>query len=82
MTYRDFEVLKLLAMCIKQGLISGVDLCPVEKPVRISSGHCRCGDCPTCVSNAKWESKWATIEDPTYYSRPVETRMRSSLADF
>lgn len=36
------------------------------------SRRCRCGICPTCQDNARWERIFAEkFADPTYYSGPV-----------
>jgi hypothetical protein len=45
------------------------------KPLRSPGRRCRCGACPVCRENARWESIFqAKFADPTYYG------MRSSNA--
>jgi hypothetical protein len=43
---------------------------------------CKCGVCPRCLDNAKWNRRFEKFVDPTYYSRSVETLMRSPLSEF
>jgi hypothetical protein len=43
---------------------------------------CKCGQCPRCLDNAKWNRAFEKFIDPTYYTRPVETVMRSPLSEF
>jgi hypothetical protein len=46
---------------------------------RNAAAHCRCGHCPMCAQNARWERIFLErFSDPTYYApRPV--RHMSSL---
>jgi hypothetical protein len=41
---------------------------------------CKCGSCPRCLDNAKWDKVFQKFVDPMYYRRPVTTIMRSPLA--
>jgi hypothetical protein len=42
--------------------------------------NCKCGACPTCQDNARWERGFAKFEDPDYYTRGLHLRHSSSLA--
>ena len=42
--------------------------------------RCRCGHCPQCLDNARWERIFAEkFADPTYYTSGAVTRMASPL---
>jgi hypothetical protein len=44
----------------------------VYQPPAYKTRRCRCGLCPTCEDNARWERIFAEkFSDPTYYSGPV-----------
>jgi hypothetical protein len=51
----------------------------LAQPVQKSRRRCRCGHCPRCVDNARWERIFeAKFADPNYYS-PRPMRHESSI---
>ena len=43
--------------------------------------RCKCGQCRQCLEDARWERIFAEkFEDPSYYSRSIDTHMSSPLA--
>ena len=55
----------------------------VAPPVRDRRVRCKCGQCPQCVDNSRWERIFAEkFADPTYYTRSIDTHMSSPLAAF
>ena len=49
--------------------------------VRDRRMRCKCGQCPQCLDNARWERIFAEkFADPNYYTRSVATHMASPLA--
>jgi hypothetical protein len=42
---------------------------------------CKCGNCPTCQDNARWEEGYAKFADPDYYARGLQMVHSSPLAD-
>ena len=43
---------------------------------------CKCGGCPRCLDNAKWDRVFTRFVDPEYYNRPTAKSMGSPLSDF
>ena len=41
---------------------------------------CKCGECPRCLDNARWNRLFEKFVDPTYYEQPVQA-MRSPLSE-
>ena len=59
------------------------DLADQEVRNHRSPPQCRCGVCPSCLENQKWERIFRDkFADPDYYNRDLELRFSSPLHSF